>query len=435
MAPTPTKKKQSALLRYALRNVASSPSGTNNRKGPGGISMRPAGGARRHLAAPSTGLGAYANRLVRPGARLPSISYPGQADATAALFAARSPGASSGGGGGSWFQNLGKDMMSVIHGVPGTLSLVGRTAAVPAVGTYGYTAGLVLPGGSGAREFTSDVGKDWATGAIATGQDLKTRWGPLLRGDMDEFARQIKQHPGFFALDAATLASAGVGAAAKGAQAGARVGQGLTRARFTRIAEGKTAFPSNAPPPGWASSILKATTEPPKGGVIRRDAKGRPLAQQPRGKAPSADNIRLLNPSTRQLVPEPPKRSGAQPAGRTQMITPGMLEKLLTSPKLRSLGESRKVGRRARTRTLSTPLQSVTLKDGRTLKLELPTKEVALRRYSPNVATRQMQKAWDNRVMGTLERTPTPAAPSARARTATCPRRPATSARSAARRA
>ena len=408
MAPTPTKKKKSALLNYALDlKPAPGPAGArpNTAKGPGGISKRPLRGRGAHLAAPNTPIGRYANRLVLPGGRLPSIQYRGQADATAGLFAAVAPSSGGGGGGGSWFQNLGKDFMSVIQGVPGTLSLAGRTLASAPVGSYGYTAGLVLPGGSAAREFSSDVGRDWVTAGKAVGQDFKQRWGPLFTGDLDEFGRQIKQHPGFFLLDAATIASAGAGAAAKGAQGGAKIGRAMTRARHTRQAEGPTPFPVNAPPPGWSSSILRATASPTRGGVIRRDSRGRPLAQQPRRGPVSADTIQPLNPNTRQLVPQPaPKGRTAQPAGRASgQLAPGLVERLLTSPQVRSLAESRTLARRTRTRKLSTPLESVSLKDGTVHKLELPTSEVALRRYSPNVLTRQMQKAWDERAMGALE--------------------------------
>ena len=380
--PKRNKKKKSALLRYATRlptpkqgkppYAGRTPSGEDRRAGKGSasgaraanadrkrattptrVNIREAQGARR--VAPGSSLAGFADALV-PKGRLPSRYYRGQEEQSI-LNPAFNPGMKVPGmGGGSWFQNLGKDALSIVTGLPGTIALAARTAATPFTSGYGETLGRVpgAPLGGAARSFSAGVGKDLWTAADAAGDDLRYRYGPLFEGDFGKFGARVKEHPGFTALDVASVASLGAGAAAKGASIGSKLGRATTAARHTKAGKAHL-FPSNQPPPGPKSSIVSRVAGVPK-----------------------------------------------QAAGPTRMPTAGAVEKILTAPKLQRVADSRKLKRRERSRNITTMDANVVTKEGGLVKGVLPNRSVKLRNYAASPLARGYQKAGE-RVMGKVE--------------------------------
>lgn len=253
-------------------------------------------------------------------------------------------------GGGSWFQNLGKDAMSMVQGLPGTLKLVGRIAATPTAATHGYTLGLIpgVPGGGSARSFTSGTGKELVKAGQATVEDFKYRYGPAFRGDWGTFGSRVKEHPGFFALDAASVASLGAGSAVKGAQIGVKAGRALERGRIP-----VPKIPGNMPPPTPASATLQHLT-------------------------------------------------GARRASKAPVKAAGRLENKLTSPKLVKLAESKQLKNRIRTRKITTTAETVGHGDD-IFKLDIGAESVRKRNAPASPLARYVSDKFDSGVLGTLE--------------------------------
>lgn len=151
------------------------------------------------------------------------------------------PGSGGGGGLGGFITNFGKDAFSIIQGLPAMATMLGRDVYGGAhAGAYGYgdkflTPGFSLPGGAKARRFATESGENLVTAGKAVGQDFYDRYGPLVRGDFGEFGKQVYRHPGFFALDAATVASAGAAGVAKVANVGANIGKAGAAGRLAGL--------------------------------------------------------------------------------------------------------------------------------------------------------------------------------------------------------
>ena len=97
--------------------------------------------------------------------------------------------------------------------------------------------------------YSDRIVRDMDTAGDAIVQDAKTRYGPLLRGDFDEFGNQVAQHPGLFALDVASVFS-GVGAGVRAGSRGA-LSSGLVRegGLTSRLAE-RSVLPAGQSVPG-----------------------------------------------------------------------------------------------------------------------------------------------------------------------------------------
>lgn len=164
---------------------------------------------------------------------------------------------------GGWLQglanNLGGEAVGMAMGVPSFLQLAGQTAAYP------IAAGLdaVAPRGSipdrfgrNIRESTEDA---WQAAGSGIAQDYATRWGPLFRGDIPEFGRQVYRNPGATLLDltgAGALVGRAPNVAARATARTAPAGSALrARAeRFTSIRAPGEALLGHALPDGMAGN-------------------------------------------------------------------------------------------------------------------------------------------------------------------------------------
>lgn len=174
------------------------------------------------------------------GGRVIPPSHP-SVNGTAALVQAYKAGQRPGGvqftgnqgGGGSIIGNLAHDLVNVATGIPNAAVFIGKdVVAGAAAGTYADIAKVTripLPGAGGARSFAASAYGKQKQAASAIAQDYRTRWGPAVSAighlatgqnkaaerDIHRLNAQLRQHPGFAALDigsAAALAGGGVGA-------------------------------------------------------------------------------------------------------------------------------------------------------------------------------------------------------------------------------
>lgn len=135
--------------------------------------------------------------------------------------------------------NFGRDLLDTVTGVPSAIQLAGHNfLAWQPLNLAG--AGLSkagVPGLGWTQDLMSSAAERDKMAGRAIAQDYNTRWGPLFRGDVDEWARQTKLHPGLFALDVAAAWS-GAGAGVRAGALAATGGRGLAAgSRLARLAE------------------------------------------------------------------------------------------------------------------------------------------------------------------------------------------------------
>jgi hypothetical protein len=182
---------------------------------------------------------------------------------------------------GGFLKNLAGDALDVVTGSGGFLSLVGRTAAAPAVAAYGGVAHATgLPGGSASMGFVKHVGSDWKRAGEAAVADVKDRYGRLAHGDFGV----LYEHPGLFILDAASIATGGASAAAKAARLGQRFVRPGSKihARLVRVGKSTRLEARERPDRVIERQVTEGAAA---GSKVRVSIPQRPLARTPVGRA------------------------------------------------------------------------------------------------------------------------------------------------------
>ncbi|MBI3936422.1 MAG: hypothetical protein HY323_05550 [Betaproteobacteria bacterium] len=139
---------------------------------------------------------------------------------------------------GGFFRNLGGDVEGALLGLPGGLKAVSEALG----------ADLWQTLQEGPSRFTDTEGRYGLRPKLEQGElgrkvlrpvaeSYKQTYGPLFRGEVDEFLQQVYEHPLGPILDIATVLTLGSGASAKGAQAASRAGAVSKTGRVGRFAE------------------------------------------------------------------------------------------------------------------------------------------------------------------------------------------------------
>jgi hypothetical protein len=120
-----------------------------------------------------------------------------------------------GGGISGFFGNLGNDITNTAAHIPGGIFETGKAVAKDIAGNPSGLANI--PGFMVNEIFGGDTEVHKKVVAPAVAQE-KYQWGPLFHGHGKEFLRRFQAHPLGPILDLATVASLGIGGAARGAQ-------------------------------------------------------------------------------------------------------------------------------------------------------------------------------------------------------------------------
>lgn len=173
---------------------------------------------------------------------------------------------------GRFLRNAAADVVATATGIPSAAVFLGKQAAGGGARVWDYTN---LPGSGAADRFAGRRWDELVEAGREIGRTYKHTYGPLFRGDFGTFGSRVMDHPGFIALDAATLFT-GAGAAArvtsKAADA-AGVGQAggaLRGAHVKSIVAGPRVRPTET-----------LTHEIPGGGTLQVEVRRRPMSKNP----------------------------------------------------------------------------------------------------------------------------------------------------------
>jgi hypothetical protein len=230
-------------------------------------------------------------------------------------------------------KSIGGFVRNLIGGVAGTVQGIGELAGA---GIQDVVGGVqqILPGtqslerrleteGSNFNQMALDL-IGWGDRTSLLLEDLKTRYGPLVQGDFDEFRNQLYQQPLSFGLDAVMVAGAAA-APARGAEIvrAATAGGKFSTAMAAEVA-GRTGLTRTLLGPG-TQTFGSTTSTATKTARLSNNPMIRELVQRPLLRLSSEDIVKAANkitPGTRDFQMAQASLISAAQAGTTQALKP-----------------------------------------------------------------------------------------------------------------